>query len=1203
MDEFVVLELHDPSPNAAFVANVPVLRSTGVILDDDGAGSNLSLFVSNPVLLEPDAGQQFVRFDITLSRPATSDLYLDYATSDMSAIAGQDYVDSAGTVLVTQGSQTAFVFIPVLGDMTSEQVEHFALTVTPPPGSDIATFGATGIVQLIDTDTSPLPEISVEAEPSVEASLEYLRFTVSLSEASLQTVSVKYRVLPGSGNDQDLRYSTTNPANNGTLYFAPGKTTATLLIEPASDEEDEWDESIVLELFDPNPNAVFEGGLPVLRETGIIYDDDGAADDLAVFVSNPILIEGDNAQINAVFEILLSRPQSEALTFGYTTQDISAEAGSDYIAQAGNVTFAPGQTLQVVMVPVVADVAAEPVEQFGLIVTPPNEDIGVTAAFGTATLLDTDTSPLPEISVTGGQTFEASGAKVRFTVTLSEASTQAVTMDYRLLTGTAGDTDLRYIAASSANNGSLAFLPGETSKSILIEMAGDDLDELDETFQLELFNAGPNAVFSVGAPALLSTGFILDDEGTAPNGVLHVRSPTVVETDTGQSFAVFHIDMSRPADQAFDLIYETVDASAKAGSDYVAMSGTITVLPGQLAASVAVPILGDDVAESAELFSLLVTPSNELAPATGQALILDTDTSDTPQVTITGGATVEGEYHVLRYVVTLSNPSLQETRVDWSVGGGTATASDLRFGLQSGTLVFAPGDTSHSLFVTLRDDSLNERDESLFVQLSNPVNGTFAFGASEAAAAGFILDNDGISSNRAIALALVEVTEPASGVQDVHMAVRLSQPSSVSMTFDASLMSDNATAGDDVTLLDESITFLPGQTSAAIGLRVHADEVEELTETLQVALSPAVGTLFFGTIDPAFVLINDGTVDTSPDPVNGTNGDDEMTGTLENDLVFLRAGNDTYDGLSGDDDIRPGPGDDNIDGGPGVDTVTYTAATGGITVYLEYSGADIGGGEGADTLTNIENLTGSAFDDRLIGDAGNNVLRGWTGNDVLKGKGGDDLFFGADGDDRIRAEDGADILYGGDGSDILTALAGDDVLHGDAGRDFMYGGRGSDEVNGGAGDDVLRGNLGNDLLYGGLGADDLRGGGSNDVLIAGSGDDFLFGQNGSDRLDGGAGDDVMSGASGGGTLDNTRDTFVFGPATEDSGGYDRIKDFEDGIDQIELVSFGFSDFGVDVVPLAADQFGGVWVDFGAGDVLFIENMALNQFDETDVILV
>jgi Ca2+-binding RTX toxin-like protein len=132
------------------------------------------------------------------------------------------------------------------------------------------------------------------------------------------------------------------------------------------------------------------------------------------------------------------------------------------------------------------------------------------------------------------------------------------------------------------------------------------------------------------------------------------------------------------------------------------------------------------------------------------------------------------------------------------------------------------------------------------------------------------------------------------------------------------------------------------------------------------------------------------------DTINGGLGGDTMSGGGGNDLLNGGIGNDTVSGGDGNDDLIGGKGINTLDGGTGSDTADYSLSGRGVTVSLALAGAQAVNAVETDTLTNIENLTGSAFRDTLTGDAGNNVLTGGLGADHLNGGGGSDtLVYGA----------------------------------------------------------------------------------------------------------------------------------------------------------------------------------------------------------------
>ena len=147
-----------------------------------------------------------------------------------------------------------------------------------------------------------------------------------------------------------------------------------------------------------------------------------------------------------------------------------------------------------------------------------------------------------------------------------------------------------------------------------------------------------------------------------------------------------------------------------------------------------------------------------------------------------------------------------------------------------------------------------------------------------------------------------------------------------------------------------------------------------------------------------------------------TSGSHTMTGGAGNDSFIGGDQGDTISGGAGNDILEGGAGADTLDGGAGVDTASYASSDQGVTVDLN-AGTASGGDAQGDTLSNIENLTGSGYADSLTGDSGVNVLSGGAGNDTLTGGAGNDTLTGGAGSDLFMfgAGSGTDTVSGGDG--------------------------------------------------------------------------------------------------------------------------------------------------------------------------------------------
>ncbi len=171
---------------------------------------------------------------------------------------------------------------------------------------------------------------------------------------------------------------------------------------------------------------------------------------------------------------------------------------------------------------------------------------------------------------------------------------------------------------------------------------------------------------------------------------------------------------------------------------------------------------------------------------------------------------------------------------------------------------------------------------------------------------------------------------------------------------------------------------------------------------------------------------------------------------------------------------------------------------------------------------------------------------------------------GGTGNDTLIGNAAANDLSGNGGHDLLKGYAGKDTLKGGGGTDTLAGGRGSDTLNGGTGKDTLKGGSGTDTLTGGGGTDKLYGGGGTDTLAGGSGTDRLWGDAGAD-------------------------TFCFKTGADK----DVIKDFETGLDSLEIVGLGTL---AEVLATATEENGHVFFTFGDGDILVVKNMTLDVLE-------
>ncbi len=714
-----------------------------------------------------------------------------------------------------------------------------------------------------------MAEISISGGQIVESSsgLPVLEFTVTLSEPATQQTFVSFRTLQADGTAlSDVDYVDREQF----VSFAVGETTKVITIEiQDQDTDDEADEAVVVELFNPTAGATFEGGGTTLRASGWILDDDGGGPDQALFVSSPQIIEGANGQRLAVFELRLSREPDSEITLDYTTVNGSATAGSDYEATSGQITFAPDQTVAFVTVPVFGDAGVETSEFFSLVVTPTAAIAnGFAGSTGEATVLDDDAGTGPVVSISGGAIVESSSGLpvLQFTVTLSKPATQQTFVSFRTLQadGTAL-SDVDYVDREQF----VSFAVGETSQTINIEIQDQDFaDEADEAVVVELFNPTAGATLAGGGTTLRGSGWILDDEGDDSNPSLFVSSPQVIEGNAGQRLAVFELRLSQVPDSDITLNYTTVNGSATAGSDYQATSGQVTFLAGQTVAAVVVPVFGNTAMETSEVFSLVVTPTaaiaNGIAGSTGEATVLDDDAGTGPVISVSGGQIVESSsgLPVLQFVVTLSKPATQQTFVSFRTLQADGTAlSDVDYFDREQFVSFAVGESSQVINIEIQDqDFADEADEAVVVELFNPTAGaTLAGGGTTLRGSGWILDDEGDDSNPSLFVSSPQLTEGNAGQRVAVFELRLSRAPDSDITLNYTTVNGSATAGSDYQATSGQVTFLAGQTVAAVAVPVFGDTSLETSEAFSLVVTPtaAIANGFAGSAGEATLLDDD----------------------------------------------------------------------------------------------------------------------------------------------------------------------------------------------------------------------------------------------------------------------------------------------------------------------------------------------------------
>ncbi len=560
--------------------------------------------------------------------------------------------------------------------------------------------------------------------------------------------------------------------------------------------------------------------------------------------------------MNANFAVTLSAPSGQTVSVGYATADGTATAGSDYVGSGGNVVFTPGQTAKTLTVQVTGDLRDELDEETFMVNLSNPRHATIADPLGIGTIVDDDAPPTLSINdVIAVAEGDAGTVAATFTVSLSAASGHPVSVDY----ATANDSATAP-ADYTAVSGTLTFDPGESSRTVTVQVKGDVLDEVNETFFVNLSNPANATIADSQGRATIT-----DDD---PLPTLAIDDVTIAEGDTGTAVATFTVTLSPVSGREVRVNYATANGTATTPSDYAAIPTTALIFaPGETTKQVTVLVNGDTLNEADETFSLNLSNPTNATVSDAQGLGTITNDDPLPALAIHDVTVTEGNTGTVgaAFTVSLNTPSARIVTVNYATAPGSAI-SGTDYQAASGSLTFLAGQTSKTITVLVNGDVADEEIENFFVNLSSPDFATIA----DAQGIGTILDNDG---QPALSINDMTVTEGQSGTVNANFTVTLAPASGQTVTVGYATADGTATAGSDYVAKVDNLVFSPNQTTKTLTVQVNGDLRDELEETFTVTLSGAINA----TIDDP-----EGT---------GTITDDDAPPTLAIDNVTVAEGN------------------------------------------------------------------------------------------------------------------------------------------------------------------------------------------------------------------------------------------------------------------------------------------------------------------------
>ncbi len=629
-DEGAVLTLSNPSAELA----LGTASALGIILNDDmSIVSIAAVSASKP---EGDDATTLYTFAISLDRPGVVPQTISWTVSG-SGTHMADGADFGGllpsdTISFAAGETNTTVTVVVSGDSVVEQDEGFKVTLShQSSGLALGTATAAGIIQNDDSATVTIAAVtSGLAEGDSGATV--FAFEISLSQPAVGSETIAWSV-SGIG---------AHPANVGDfggafpgniVTFAAGETVATVTVSVSGDMMAELDEDFAVELSSPS------SGLSLGPSTAVasILNDDTAV--VSIAAAEAIAAEGNAGTTAFTFIVSLDQaaPTDQSVDWTVAGSGAHAADAADFggVLPTGSLILAAGETSTTVTVLVAGDTHVEHDEGFFVALSKATSGLVVGTGSANGTILSDDRSV---VSITAAAAARPEGHSATtaftFTVSLDQAATTSQSVDWAVTGFGAHAADAADLNGSLPSK-SVTFDPGETTKTITIDVSGDPIVEQDETFEIVLSNATSKLVLGTAT----ATGTIVNDDATVSIVAL---SASKAESDSGMAELAFEVKLVGDSTVPHSVSYAVsgsgehpADAADFAGGAFPV--GTLTFGIGETSRTVLINVAGDTSFEPDESFAIdLSTPTSGLTIATGSSkgTILNDDPAGPPPPTV-----------------------------------------------------------------------------------------------------------------------------------------------------------------------------------------------------------------------------------------------------------------------------------------------------------------------------------------------------------------------------------------------------------------------------------------------------------------------------------------------------------------------------------------------------------------------------------------
>ena len=802
-DETFTVTLSAPSG-----ATLGTATATGTITNDDVAVVPPTVSIGNASKSEGNSGTSNLAFTVTLSKASTTAVTVNFATSNGTATAGQDYTAAKGTITFAAGETSKTVNVAVAGDATVEPDETFTVTLSAPSGATLGTATATGTITNDDASTGgtggglnsgdaadakwgeaffapyvdmagwPPPNLSAIAQANGTSLLTlafiqsttdgkaawggYSTLTPGSSDEQAKTIDASIAAFKAAGGDVLVSFGGANGTSLAQYYYTHGGT-AQQLANVYGGIVDAYGLNRID--FDIEGAAVADGSSALNAQALKLFQQ--AHPDVEVWYTLPVLPTGLTADgLNVVDQAVKAGVKLDginvmAMDYGESaapTSGPNAKTMGAYAIQSAQSTFDQMTTV---------------FNKYGQ--TFNWRQIGVT----------------PMIGVNDVQSEVFTAADAQALETFARSKGIGMLSMWSIQRDTPGS-----LGTASPSASGLSDPAGTFSKT------WNDYG----TVNTMTFPSGGGG--TGGTPVTGGTTTVIG---------WHWGSNTVLNFDPAKDkldFVWMQPTSFSVSDASGSTVITIIDNNQTYKLNGVKLSqlqmGNITAL---------------DSNTTAKWQTLIGNASQPSTPAL-------------PTVSVGNASKAEGSSGTsnLAFTVNLSKASTTPVTVQYATSNGTATAGQ-DYVAASGTVTFAAGETSKTVNVVVNGDATVEPDETLTLTLSSPSGATLA----TSSATGTITNDDVAPTLPTASIGNASKAEGNSGTSNMTFTVTLSKASTTPVTVQYATANGTATAGQDYVAASGTITFAAGETSKTVNVVVNGDATSESDETFTVTLSNPSG--------------------------------------------------------------------------------------------------------------------------------------------------------------------------------------------------------------------------------------------------------------------------------------------------------------------------------------------------------------------------